>query len=252
MRVKKRYIVLCVVLCIVAAALSAGMFYFEMSLAHFTKHNDVISKSWHQTSKAEPWNGGIINTNFTATKVETVAEHNANIRSGDTPAKPYVYIGDVSVCSGKYVAYGQDVFGSSIVVYGDPRTDSDKEADIDASGKTRKFGFGSRFTVYYKPDNPKMCATRVNTLPYLLIIIGIFLLAVAMVVVCRILNNKLKENTFNDSIINVMDIPIVVTVAGIVLCFFIGMLIGTLSVGSDFTEINESVVAQYTDGSITI
>ena len=252
MKVKKQYIVLCAVLCIIAAMLSACMFYFEMSLAHFSRYNDVIAEKWHETSRAEPWKGGIINTSFTATKVESVEEHNASLRAGESPLVPYVYIGDVHVCAGKYVAYGQDVFGSDIIIYGDPRTKADRDADTDTSGNIREFGFGSRFTIYYKPDNPRMCATMVNTSPYIVIIVVIFLLAAILIITGRLLNNRLKRNTFSDSVVNIMDIPVVVTVAGILLCFFMGMLVGTLSVGTEYTVINDSIVDQYKEGSIQI
>ncbi len=251
MRIKKRYYVLCVLLCIVALGIAAAVFYFEMCLAHFSRYNDVMTNKWHQTSKSEPYNGALINTNYVATKVQTVEERNTDLRGGDKPVKPYTYIGSTVVVTGKYKAYGKDIYSADLIVYGDPRTDADKKADM-INGKEREFGFGSRFTVYYKPDNPRMLGAHVNVTPYIIIIGVLIILAVPIIFVSRLLNNRLSENTFSDKKINIMDIPIAVVVGGVVLGFFIGMLVGNLSIGSEYTEINESIVEQYEDGSLSV
>ncbi|MBQ7990184.1 MAG: hypothetical protein IJ080_05315 [Oscillospiraceae bacterium] len=252
MRIKKRYVALSIALSIVALVIAAAVFYFEMCLSHFMKYNDVMSTTWHETSRYEPYNGSIMDTQYHATKVESVADHNKNAKKPEDRVKPYAYFGDVTVVSGKYLAYGRDVFGSNLIVYGDPRNKSDLKRDTTSDGKVRDFSVGSSFTVYYKPDNPRMLAAHVNVVPYIVIIAILIVISVPIIVVCRLLNNKLNENTFSDKAVNIMDIPIVVVVGGIIIGFFGGMLFGTLSIGSDYTEINQSIAEQYESGSLTI
>ncbi len=252
MKIKKRFFVVCIGLCVLSLVISVLCFYFEMSLAHFQKLDSTIVNTWHQTSAAEPYQGGSINSDFIVTGAKTLAENNATTTPGETPRKAFPYVGSIKVVNGKYIAYGQDVYGSSIVVYGDPRTKANKEKDVTADGKTRDFGFGSRTSVYYKPDDPHKVATYVNFTQYIVFLVLLFLVAVAIIIVSRIFNTKLKEDTFDDSLVNIMDIPILVVIVGMVAGFFSGMLIGNMTIGPEYTTINQTVVQEYMTGDRTI
>ena len=45
MKIKKIYIVTCVLLCVVTLMICVGVFFFELNLAHFSKLNETISNS---------------------------------------------------------------------------------------------------------------------------------------------------------------------------------------------------------------
>ena len=257
MRMKKRYIVFCVLLSVAALLISIAMFYFEMSFARFQKLDKTITEKWIATSTEE---SGSADDDFVVTKVRTVKEAKENSSVGAMPVKDFPYIGKVCVCDGKYKAYGQDVFGTSLVVYGDPRTKANKERDVikkvdEKTGKEkvekRDFGFGSRTSIYYKPDDPKKIATYVNTGHYIVFIVLMFLLAAGIVVVSIILNHNLKDDTFDESPVTIMNIPMLVAIVGVLIAFFAGMGVGKLSVGDEYTNIRASVVAEYKNGTRT-
>lgn len=261
MRMKKRYIVFCVLLSVLAVIISIAMFYFEMSNAHFRKMNQTITTLWTPTSKADNSTGGSIDSDFVVTKIRTVKEAKENTAVGQMPVKDFFYVGKVSVCDGKYKAYGQEVYGSSVVVYGDPRTKENKERDAikkldEKTGKEkvekRDFGFGSRTSIYYKPDNPKMAATYVKTGHYIVFIVLLFLLTIGVVVVSIILNHNLKDDTFDESPVTIMNIPMLVAIVGVLIGFLAGMMIGKWTVGTEYTEINKSIVSEYQNGTRTI
>lgn len=252
MKIKKRYFVACIGLCVLALIISVLVFYLEMSLAHFQKLDNTIVNTWHVTSSAEPYAGGSINSDFIVTSAKTVKEANEGLVTGETQVDPFPYIGSIKVVNGKYIAYGQDVYGSSVIIYGDPRTKANKEKDVTSDGKVRDFGFGSRTSIYYKPDDPRKVATYVSVTPYIVLLVLLFIVAIAIIVVSRILNNKLKEDTFDDSLVNIMDIPILVVIVGMVAGFFSGMLIGNLTIGAEYTTISQSIVQEYMTGDRTI
>ena len=75
--------------------------------------------------------------------------------------------------------------------------------------------------------------------------------AIGLVIVCRIVNKSMKDNTFSDAAVTIMDIPMAVLVAGFILTFFAGMLIGNIQVDATYTAINDTIVAGIEAGEIT-
>ncbi len=253
MKIKKRFIVLCIVLSVAALAISVAMFYFEMGLAHFSKLDKVITGTWKQTSSADPAYGNT-NTNYIVTKIRTLSEARKESQADPTRGEvaSFPYLGTVRVCDGKYKAYGQDVYGNNFVIYGDPRNSTDKENDKTSEGKVREFGFGSRTSVYYKPDDPRRTATRVGYTQYIVFIAVLVVLAIGLVVLAKFINEKLKESTFDESPVTIMDIPALVVIIGIILGFLSGLFIGNISVGADYTIINQNIANLYETGEISV
>ena len=87
---------------------------------------------------------------------------------------------------------------------------------------------------------------------YLVILAAIIVITAVLIVVCRILNKSLKDNTFSESAVTIMDIPIVALVAAVILAFFAGMLIGNIQVDSTYTVISEGLAQQYASHDLTI
>lgn len=216
MKVKKRYLAACILMCIAALALSVAVFYFEMGLARYSKLNRVVRDNWIETSASDPETG--INTDLFVTKVLSKDEADE--------VKTWSYIGNQSVVDGKYVAYGKDVFGSSIVINGDIK-------------------MGDRITVYYKPDNPTMVYCPVSYTMYIIFLAVCIVIAAGLIVACRLINKHMKENTFSDAAVTFMDIPMAVIVAGVVLGFFAGMFIGSIQVDSNYTSISHGMAEMY-------
>lgn len=76
MKVKKRYYVACVLLCIMALLLGVCMFFFEMGLARYSKLNNAVRSTWIQTSASDPETG--LNTDLFITKVYEKGEESDN------------------------------------------------------------------------------------------------------------------------------------------------------------------------------
>ncbi|MBQ7783493.1 MAG: hypothetical protein IJ368_05945, partial [Oscillospiraceae bacterium] len=85
----------------------------------------------------------------------------------------------------------------------------------------------------------------VSYMQYVILIAGVVVLTIVMIIVCRIINKSLKDNTFSDAAVTIMDIPMAVFVVGIVLAFFAGMLIGNIQVDDTYTVIREGIANQF-------
>lgn len=222
MKVKKRYYVACVLMCIMALLLGVCMFYFEMGLARYSKLNRVVRDTWIQTSASDPETG--INTDLFITTVHddgTVSEDTSNSVGAD-----WTYIGQQVMVDGKYIAYGKDVFGNGIIINGD----------------VKRF---DKVSVYYKPDNPLMVYYPVSYSLYFIMIGAAFVVAIVLVLLCRVLNNSLKSNTFSDKAVTFMDIPLAVIIVCVVIGFFAGMFIGNIQVDSSLTTISQGLAEMY-------
>lgn len=231
-KLKKRYIVACVLLCVAAIALCVGVFNFEMSLARYSKLNKVTSETWYATSASDLETRQ--NTDFFITEVLK----GENAENAKKDAK-FGYLGKQSFAKGKYVAFGQETWGGPITLNGkNPATGED-------------YKLGDRVSVYYKPDNPRLIYVTTNYTIYLILLIVMLVVAVALVIVCRIVNKNMKDNTFSEAVVTIMDIPMAVLVAGFILSFFAGMLIGNIQVDATYTSINESIVQAIEAGEIT-
>ncbi|MCI7768154.1 MAG: DUF3592 domain-containing protein [Oscillospiraceae bacterium] len=229
MKLKKRYIVACVLLCIAALALCVGVFNIEMGLARYAKLNKVTSQTWKATSASEV--GNRVNSDLLITNV---------IKKGDEsfPDDEFPYIGEQCYVKGKYVAYGQDAWGGGVLLNG-------KNPDTGESYK-----LGDKVSIYYKPDNPKLTYATTNYTIYIILLVALFVAAIALIIVCRIVNKSMKDNTFSDAAVTIMDIPMAVIVAGFILTFFAGMLMGNIQVDSTYTAINDAVAAGIEAGEI--
>lgn len=216
MKVKKRYLVACILMCIAAVGLCIAMFNMEMGLARYSKLNKVVRESWIETSASDPETG--LNTDLFITRVLT-GEDAEDVQT-------WSYIGKQTRVDGKYVAYGKDVYGNGIVINDDVK-------------------MGDRVSVYYKPDDPTMVYAPVSYTLYLIFIIACLVVGIALIVVCRIINKHMKDNTFSDAAVTFMDIPMAVIVAGLILSFFAGMFIGSLQVGANYTSISKGVADGY-------
>lgn len=232
MKLKKRYIVACVLLCIAAIALCVGVFNIEMGLALYSKLNKVTNETWCATSASDVETR--VNTDFFITEVlkgEEAQETKEDSKFG--------YIGKQSFAKGKYVAYGMEKWGGPITLNGkNPNTGED-------------YKLGDRVSVYYKPDNPKLIYVTTDYTIYIILLIAMLVVAVALIFVCRIVNKNMKDNTFSEAAVTIMDIPMAVLVAGFILSFFAGMLIGNIQVDATYTSINESIVQAIEAGEIT-
>ncbi|MGN0666698.1 MAG: hypothetical protein ACI4KF_09260 [Huintestinicola sp.] len=207
MKIKKRYIVACVLMCVLSIVLSVAIFYIEMNLASFSKLNNALS-DWRST------------TVFVTSTAKEGDEVDLEF--------PFNYIGSKSVIlSGKYDAFGADGYANDGIAVAD------------------EVKLGDRVEIYFKPDDPRTIAVKVPVLPYLIVVIALFVLDIMLVVASLILSRKLKENTFSDAKVTIMNIPIAVLIIGIIIGFFSGMLIGQLSVGTKYTSINPIIAEQY-------
>ncbi len=229
MKVKKRYYVACVLMCVLALALSVGVFYLEMGFARYSKLNEVITTTWRQTSATDPETG--MNTDLFITKVYKSEEIDAD--GSESLAKSFDYLGKRSVVDGKYIAFRKEVFGNDIVLTGE-------------------FKMGDRVSLYYKPDDPRRVMNQTSTLPYLIGIVVSAVIAVVLVILCRKINKSMKDNTFSDAAVTFMDIPMAVIIAGILLAFFAGMFIGNIQVDASYTAISNGIVQLYEAGELVI
>lgn len=229
MKLKKRYIVACVLLCVAAVALCVGVFNFEMGLARYSKLNKITADTWLATSAADLETRQ--NTDFFITEV-------IKPDSADYKIK-FPYLGTQTLVKGKYTAYGKETYGDVLTINGkNPET-----------GEPYKLG--QRVSVYYKPDNPKLTYVTTDYTIYLVLLIVSLVVAIGLVIVCRIVNKSMKDNTFSDAAVTIMDIPMAVLVAGFILTFFAGMLIGNIQVDATYTAINDTIVAGIEAGEIT-
>lgn len=232
MKLKKRYIVACVLLCIAAIALCVGVFNVEMGLARYSKLNKVTSETWCATSASDLETR--LNTDFFITEVFK-GESAENAKNDEK----FSYIGKQVHAKGKYVAYGQETWGGSVTLNGkNPSTGED-------------YKLGDRVSVYYKPDNPKLIYVTTDYTIYLILLIVMLVVAIALIFVCRIINKNMKDNTFSEAAVTIMDIPMAVLVAGFILSFFAGMLIGNIQVDASYTVINETIAHQLEIGELT-
>lgn len=228
MKIKKRYYVACVLMCVVALLLSVAAFYTEMGLARYSKLNDVVSKTWIETSASDL--DTRMNTDFFVTQAYSINDKKA----ADANFQPYFdYIGTRTVARGKYVAYDTDVYSDDIVF-------------------NQEVKLGDRISVYYKPDNPRMVYCYTSYTQYIIILAAIIVITAVMIFLCRILNTSLKNNTFSEASVTIMDIPIVVFIAGVILAFFAGMLIGNIQVDASWTAISQGVADMYANHELSI
>ncbi|MBQ8567743.1 MAG: hypothetical protein IJ446_00830 [Oscillospiraceae bacterium] len=211
MKIKKRYIISCILLCIVSVLISIAVFHLEKGLSSFSKLNSTVSEKWS-------------NTDIMVTKV---INDPADLSEEDKDVAVN-YLGKVCyIENGTYTAYNKTYWlNETFVYYG--------EAKI-----------GDKISVYYKPDDPEKIACKAPNTSYLIGIIVLFIIDVVLIIVARILNRSLKENTFSDAVVSIMDIPICVLIIGFIICFFSGMLIGNISIDSSYTAINTAVVEEY-------
>ncbi|MDE6593124.1 MAG: hypothetical protein K2K57_08705 [Oscillospiraceae bacterium] len=223
MKVKKRYYVACVLMCIMALLLGVSMFYFEMGLSRYSKLNNVVRNTWIQTSASDPETG--LNTDLFITTVHEVGEVTER-NDGQPVGANWSYIGQQVKVDGKYTAYGKEVYGNNIILNGD----------------VKRF---DKISVYYKPDNPLMVYYPVSYTLYFIMIAAVFVVAVVLVLVCRLLNNSLKNNTFSDKAVTFMDIPLAVIIVCVVIGFFAGMFIGNIQVDSSYTTISQGLAEMY-------
>lgn len=220
MKIKKRYYVACMLMCVAALLLGIATFYVEMGLSRYAKLNSVTSKTWMATSGSDLETR--LNTDLFVSKVYDITDEDH-----------FDYIGTQVVVDGKYMAYDQEVYATGIVLNGDAE-------------------LGQRYSIYYKPDDPHMIYRTTSYGQYLVILAAIIVITAVLIVVCRILNKSLKDNTFSESAVTIMDIPIVALVAAVILAFFAGMLIGNVQVDSTYTVISEGLAQQYASHDLTI
>lgn len=226
MKIKKRYIFACILLCIAALAVCVVVFNLEMGMARFSKLNKVTSEKWVQTLDYDP--DYRERTSMRITSVNDV--------DGEQEFK---YIGKQCYAGGKYIAYGKDVFGGTVLLNG----------KNPATGEEYKVG--DTVAVFYKPDNPRKMYAYTSITPYLVPVIILFVAAIVLVIVCRIINKSMKDNTFSESAVTIMDIPTMVIVVGFILSFFAGMVIGNIQVDASYTAISEGVVKMLESGELT-
>lgn len=207
-------------MCILGVALCVAVFNFEMGLARYSKLNDVVRSTWLETSASDPETG--LNTDLFITKAYEDEELTTE----------WTYLGKQKVVDGKYIAYGKDVYGNGLVVNGEVK-------------------MGDRISIYYKPDDPLTIYQPVDYTIYIIMIAASVVVAVVLIIICRLLNKSLKENTFSESLVNMMDIPMAVIVVGFILAFFAGMFIGRIQVNASYTAISQGLAEMYANHELT-
>lgn len=220
MKIKKRYIIACVLLCVFSVVLSILMFNVEMGLARYSKLNKVMRETWSETSAVESIEGRA--GDVTATRTENTNMLVTKVRDKNDNY-PWTYLGSHSFVDGKCTIYDQSAYITGTMVNGKPKT-------------------GDKISIYYKPDDPMQNGVPVSTTVYIVLLSLCFAAAIGSVVACRFLNKSLAENTFSDSVVNIMDIPILVMIIGVLIGFFAGMYIGSVQIGPEYTEVNQSLV----------
>lgn len=232
MKLKKRYIVACVLLCIAAVALCVGVFNIEMGLARYSKLNKITSETWYATSGSDLETR--VNTDLFITEIRKDKDYE------DSKAnEKFSYIGKQTFVNGKCVIYNKEVFVNSVTLNGkNPATGED-------------YKMGDRISVYYKPDNPRLMYVTTNYTIYIILLIALLAAAVVLIIVCRIVNKSMKDNTFSEAAVTIMDIPMAVLVAGFILTFFAGMFIGNIQIDSSYTTISQGIVEQLEAGELT-
>lgn len=233
MKLKKRYIVACVLLCIAAVALCVGVFNIEMGLARYSKLNKITSETWYATSGRDPVTG--VNTDLFITEVRKGDDYEQSKAN-----EKFSYIGKQIFVNGKCVMYGKEVYvNDGVTLNGkNPITGED-------------YKMGDRVSVYYKPDNPRLMYVTTNYTIYIILLIALLAAAVVLIIVCRIVNKSMKDNTFSEAAVTIMDIPMAVLVAGFILTFFAGMFIGNIQIDSSYTTISQGIVEQLEAGELT-
>lgn len=230
MKIKKRYYVACVLMCLLSLALCVLMFNFEMGLARYSKLNKVAETTWIETSASDL--DTRLDTNMRVIQVKPIEE--VEVDTFGYPGKQNVIV------SSKFIAYKKEVYGSNTVINGKINKFNVKGASEYGYPKT-----GDKITVYFKPDAPTKVYVKTNITPYIIGIACIVAASAAVVILCRVINKSLKDNTFSDSPVTFMDIPMLVIVVGIILTFFAGMLIGNIQVDSSYTAISQGLAEQY-------
>lgn len=233
MKLKKRYIVACVLLCIAAVALCVCVFNVEMGLARYSKLNKVTSESWYATSGRDPVTG--VNTDLFITEVLKGEDYE------EAKAKEkFSYIGKQTFVNGKCVMYGKEVFVNDCVTLNGKNLSTGED-----------YKMGDRVSIYYKPDNPKLIYVTTDHTIYIILLVALLVASVVFIIICRIVNKSMKDNTFSEAAVTIMDIPMAVLVAGFILSFFAGMLIGNIQVDASYTAISQGIVEQLEAGELT-
>lgn len=212
MKIKKRYIIICVLLCLASIFISICTYNFELNLSKYSKQNSVVSSTWKNTEL------------FVVKVLKEDNEQDAE----DIAKEKVSYLGKVTyVKGGKYTAYGKEMYGNSdvTVIYGDAK-------------------IGDKINCYFKPDDTDRLAFIVPYTSYLIGLVVLFVLDVALIIAARFANKALQNNTFSEKPVSIMDIPICILVVGFVICFFMGMFVGSTSVGDDYTNVNEMIAEE--------
>lgn len=208
MKIKKRYIISCILLCVLSILISMAVFHLEMTLSRFSKMNNIISTSWNNADLM----------------ITSVVKDTSTLESD----QKVFYFGKVTyIQNGKYVAYNKDMYmGNQVIPY---------------YGEAK---FGDKISVYYKPDDPEALEVKAPLTTYIVALGVLLVVDIALIVVARLLNKSLKENTFSDAPVSIMDIPICVLVAGFIICFFMGMFVGNVGLDS-YSQINQAIADEY-------
>lgn len=214
MKIKKRYWVITILLCLVSIALAVSVCYLSIEMVRYSKLNKTAQETWIESS-------------LFVTKVYS-DEEVANYASEN---HVFPYIGSSVMVDGKFEAYGKEVYGGNIIV----------NEDVN-----EKIKIGSRITCYFKPDNPnERVYVPVKYMQYTILVGALVILDIILVIICRIMNKSLNNNTFSDAKVNIMDIPSVVLVGGIIIGVIAGLVIGNIQVDKTYTVIDTELAEGY-------
>ncbi|MCC8043532.1 MAG: hypothetical protein LIO69_08535 [Oscillospiraceae bacterium] len=223
MKIKKRYWVISILCCVLSVVLAISVGYLAIEMVRYNRLNKIATEEW-------------IESDLFVTTVESLEDATASADDEDSTSgakSDFSYIGNAVVVSGKFEAYGKECYGSGIVV------------NLDAG---EEITLGTHITIYFKPDNPReRFYVPVTYGQYIILIIVLFVIDIALVVLCRIMNKSLNNNTFSDAKVNIMDIPIVVLIGGILIGLVVGLVIGNLQIDSTYTVIDAELAQGYAD-----
>ncbi len=212
MKIKKRFIFACVLLCLLSIGVCVAVYYIETAFAGHSKQN----KSLDDMRSA-------------VLTITSVTEDGGDIPEG----KRSVYIGRVLyVTGGSADDAGIKIDKDSPLALCGSYEYIDKGETVSEKLPSAEEMKGKKIVVYYDISDHDSVYVRIPTTLEFYALIGLAVIAVGIIVAGLIINKLLAENTFNDSPVTIMDIPIIVIILGGALSFLSAMYLGNLYSGT--------------------
>lgn len=212
MKIKKRYIFACVLLCILSIGVCVAVYYIETAFAGHLKQNRSL----------DDMRSAVLTVTAVTDKADDIPE-----------GKRSMYIGRVLyVTGGSADDAGIKIDKDSPLALCGSYEYKDNEETVSEKLPSAEEMNGKKIVVYYDISDHDRIYVRVPTTLELYALIGLAVIAAGIIVAGLVINKMLAENTFNDSPVTIMDIPIIVIILGGALSFLIAMYLGNLYSGT--------------------